>query len=456
MEIIAQDCQAYSWAWVEESVAGTIAVWDGCAPEWNEGVVLATLERCGLPHYELEEQQRREAAYDEAMLAVERELKTAPLTSTEQLRTQERVTAAFARFSAAALDLDGEAVELLTNDFLPVGTGLARWARTFDPGLSMADIIQACRNAWTACGMQPLLGEKVRLTLSVLGYSLLYPYSDNYLDRVDISAEHKMRFSRHFRGLLRGELVPVRDFTEEALLSLIELIEGEYPRLQYPQVFECLLAIHRAQEESICQLDGEASYSAAQILQMSCAKGGTSVLADACLARGSLTEQESGFAFQWGVLLQLGDDLQDVKDDVRRGSATLFSRAAELGEPLDALVIQLLNFSDRVAARMDELPHGSTGLKELLRMSWRSLILRAVGDSHEYFSPGFLELVEPASPFRFSFLRSRNERLTSQQGLYATLFQAFLERSKDTAYISGPPDHRESGLDGIRLTRRFQ
>ena len=57
---------------------------------------------------------------------------------------------------------------------------------------------------------------------------------------------------------------------------------------------------------------------------MSCAKGGTSVLADACMARGWLNEEESRFAFDWGVLLQLGDDLQDVREDMQRGSMTLF------------------------------------------------------------------------------------------------------------------------------------
>jgi hypothetical protein len=45
-----------------------------------------------------------------------------------------------------------------------------------DPDLSVAGIIQAARNAWTACGLQPLLGVPLALTPSILGYSLLYPY----------------------------------------------------------------------------------------------------------------------------------------------------------------------------------------------------------------------------------------------------------------------------------------
>src|SRR3974390_3017863 len=86
-----------------------------------------------------------------------------------------------------------------------------------------------------------------------------------------------------------------------------------------------------------------------------CAKGGTSVLADACLVRGSLDEAESEFAFLWGVMLQLGDDLQDVREDLERGSDTLFTRAIRAGRPLDALVEQLLNFAATVGDRMDAL-----------------------------------------------------------------------------------------------------
>jgi hypothetical protein len=125
--------------------------------------------------------------------------------------------------------------------------------------------------------------------------------------------------------------------------------------------------------------------------------------------------------------LQLGDDLQDLRDDLRRNSVTLFSRAATLGQPLDSLAIQLLNFGVQVGSRMDRLPNGTTSLKDLLKMSWRSLIVRAVADSHEFFTPAFIREAEQWSPFRFDFLRTRHDKLANKQGLYAMLFDAFLE-----------------------------
>ena len=407
----------YNWSWVETRVAQTIEIWNVCAGPRPLG---------GL-QYSRNDQRQREKAYDQGLRAVERELRQAPKNRTERIATQDRITASFARFSAAALDLQPDAVRLLTEEFLPAGTKLARWARQFDPGLSMADIVQACRNAWTACGLQPLLGERVGLTSSILGYSLLYPYSDNYLDCADVSAEAKRRFSGRFRDRLLGEMAAPQNDREAAVWALVALIEEQYPRALYPQVFECLLAIHRAQEASIAQLSSRDHDDELDILRVSVAKGGSSVLADACLARGRLSDEESRFAFEWGVLLQLGDDLQDLREDMQRGSVTQFSRAAALGASLDSLVMQLLTFSEQVAARMDRLPDGSGMLKDLLRMSWRSLILRAVADSHEFFSKEFLKEAECCSPFRFHFLRARQDRLTSRRGLYAALFDAFLE-----------------------------
>jgi hypothetical protein len=426
--------ELYSWSWVQAQVAQTIQI-------WNRSAIPSGLRG---PQYVLQEQQKREKAYDEALEAIERELRRAPRTKAERIETQDRIVAAFARFSASALGLEKEAVKLLTDDFLPAGTKFARWARRFDPNLSMADIVQACRSAWTACGLQSLLGDPMEITPSILGYSLLYPYSDNYLDRSDVTAEAKLRFSERFRERLRGKRPPAVNHREAALWALVELIDGQYPRPRYPQVYECLLAIHQAQEESIAQLGGRGHCSDPEVLRITCAKGGTSVLADACLAHGWLSEAESRFSFEWGVLLQLGDDLQDVREDLLRGSVTLFTRAAALGTPLDALVTQLLNLSERVAAEMDNLPNASWTLKELLRMSWRSLIVGAVANSPKLFSPGFLAEAERLSPFRFEFLRRRHKKLTSRKGLYASLFEVFLEEPDGEDHKLPLPESRRT------------
>jgi hypothetical protein len=411
----------YSWSWVEARVAESISVWNDCRHAF-----LPTS-----PRYSRKEQRKREIAYDEGLRAVQREARRSPRTPAERLLVRQRVVALFPRFAAIALGLEGQAIQLLTGNFLPVGTQLARWARNFDATLGVDESIQACRNAWTACGLQALLGRPMELTPSILAYSLLYPYSDNYLDRPDLSTADKLQFSERFRQRLCGQLHSPLNPHEAAVWTMVQLIEEQYARPLFPQVFDSLLAIHRAQEESIAQLNNGVLFDlyggGIDVLRISCAKGGTSVLADACLAQPWLTPDESRFSFEWGVLLQLGDDLQDVEADLRRGSVSLFSRAAAEGRPLDSLVRQLLNLSLHVAGLMDRLPNGTPSLKNLLRMSWRSLILMAVADAKQLFSPAFLAELEPCSSFSFDFLRDRNEKLAGRQALYATLFEAFLE-----------------------------
>jgi hypothetical protein len=411
-------------AWVSSAVNLAMEEWALSSGSWTSAG----------PAYTARQQKQREMAYDRAIDDVRRTCrKRAP-------DAEDRLTRSFARLGAEALDLGPDAVDLLTHGFLPVGKSLARWAHRFDPALSQADITQAARNAWTACGMQPLFGLPLRLTPSILGYSLLYPYSDNYLDHRAVTHDDKVRFSRRFRARLRGEAPPAADTHESSVWQMVRLIEDEFPRLAYPVVFDALLAIHKAQEESVRQQDECNGLDARELLRITCAKGGTSVLADACLVRGILNRPEAEFAFLWGVLLQLGDDLQDVHEDLDRGSDTLFTRAVRAGRPLDGLVEQLLNFSEMAGARMDALPDGSAMHKALLRMSWRSLILMSVGQVPKYFTQQFLARMEPCSPFRFKFLRKRREKLAGDCGLFERIFELMLnsDNQREASLLPSP------------------
>ena len=410
----------FTGAWLESQTARTGAAWHACAhPPLPSG-----------PAYTMEKQSTSERVYDDCLRSVERGLRSRPRTATERTAFRDHLMAVFSLFAASALGLESPAIDLIAQGFLPAGVEFARRARHFDAALTMPEIVQACRNAWTAYGFQPLLDESAHITPSIVGYSLLYPYTDNYLDRRDASSAAKRLFCARFRRRLRGEHLPVRDAHEASIWALVGMIESQYPRAHYPQVFASLLAIHLAQEQSVAQLSAAQSLSGDEILRISCAKGGTSVLADACLVRGWLTEQESQIAFDWGVLLQLGDDLQDIREDLHRGSATLFTRAAAAGILLDHLVIQLLNFSEAVGAGLECLPTGPATLKNLLRMSWRSLIVAAVANAPEFFSPAFLRELERASPFRFAFLRARHRKLASRSGLFPAVFNALIEETR--------------------------
>ena len=425
----------FTWSWVQSQVSAAIAEWNTCA----------ALSPADPPHFTppehftLPEQKVREDEYDRALRLVEDEAKKLRRRPGERAAAQDRIVAVFPRFAKIALGLEDDAIHMLTDGFLPIGTQFAQWAKRFDPDLPMTDTIQACRNAWTMCGIQPLVGDRMRLTPAILGYSLLYPYTDNYLDDARIPPARKLEISMRFRDRLCGLRIEPRDRQEATVWAMVRLIEEQFSRQIYPQVYECLLAIHQAQEDSLAQLKKSRAQTP-DLLRLSFAKGGTSVLADACLSHGYLTDAQARFAFHWGVLLQLGDDLQDIEEDLKNGSETLFSQAAGQRIPLDSLVRQLLAFSDRVADQVDQLPDGDPALKRLLRGSWRSLILMAVARSHRFFSKDFLAELEPSSPFRFAFQRERHKRLAGRSGLYKVLFESFLASEAGLPDLPSPEE----------------
>jgi hypothetical protein len=378
------------------------------------------------------EQAAREAQLDAFLESIERELRSLPRTRPERQAARERITRAFARFARAGLDLEDRHLEwLLRGGFSTLGTELARRARRFDPAVSTADILQASRNAWTACALQVLLGGTMHLTAGIFAYSMLYPYTDNYLDSPSVPPEAKLGFSVRFGRRLAGEDVAPENHHEEVIWRLVGLIEGQYDRDGWPQVFESLLKIHHAQQNSIALLGRGTGSRGIDVVRLSFDKGGASVLADGYLAAGALSPQEAQFVFGWGVLLQLADDLQDVREDCRDGMLTVFSEIAGR-EPLDERTSRALHFGQRVMQWMNGLPgRDCGGLKELIGKSSRSLLVRAAGETPDLYTSGYTAELETHSPFRFAFLNERRKRLASRSGLLSRLFEAFLEGDED-------------------------
>lgn len=378
------------------------------------------------------EQLDRERHLDRFLKSIEAELLRVPRTREERKQARERITAAFREFGRSAVDLGDDHLKLLLDDgFSAIGGDLGRQARRFDPGVSAADIMQACRNTWTACGLQVLINGSMKVTPSIFAYSMLYPYSDNYMDDPAVTREAKLTFSERFRARLAGEAVAPANDREAAIWRLVSVIESQYARADYPLAFASLLAIHHAQEESLRLLRraGDAN-DGVDVLGLSFAKGGSSVLADAYLAGGSIGVDMASFAFNWGVLLQLADDLQDVRRDRERGLLTLFSQAAQR-EPLDEITNHTLQFGQRVLAVLSPLGMDCEALKDLIKTSSYSLLIRSAGEAGELYSNAYLARLERYSPFHFRFWRERRAQLARRSGSLSKLFEAFLAGEDD-------------------------
>ena len=120
-----------------------------------------------------------------------------------------------------------------------------------------------------------------------------------------------------------------------------------------------------------------------------------------------------------------------MREDMKRGSVTLFSRRAALNKPLDSLVVQLLRFGEEVGTRMDGLPNGGEEIKlNPTTTSWRSLIIAAIARPHESsLSLDFSAEAERCSPFalNFSWARGTRRLVSRQRSIYDVFFDAFLE-----------------------------
>jgi len=418
----------WTFAGWEDLVQDALAEWENCP------VCLPPFPKT----FTVAEQAAREAHLEEFLKSIQGDLRRPPRTQSGRKALREWLTLAFERFGKAGLDLQDDHLALLLNDgFSAIGTQMARWARRFDPSISPADIFQATRNAWTAGGLQMLLGREMRLTPAIFAYSMLYPYTDNYLDNTSVPSEEKRKFSVRIRRRLSGEMIAPDREGEATLWKLFEMIEGQYPRADWPQVYASLLAIHQAQENSLRQHRAALALSRDDILKLSFEKGGASVLADGHLAAGSLSYEEAQFLFGWGALLQLVDDLQDLRQDRRDGSLTIFTQAAGR-VPLDELTTHTLSFGQQIMRRMDHMPVRCQPLKEMIQKSYMSLLIWSAGECPELFTRDFLAELETHSPFRFASVAARRKQVAKLTGPLTRLFEAFLEDEKGQAVYSLP------------------
>lgn len=285
-----------------------------------------------------------------------------------------------------------------------------REARAFDPGLKREEIYQGLRNVWIMNGLQLMLGLPVRITPSILAYSLLYPYSDNLLDDPTLSGADKAAFSDRFEQCLRGRGPMGNNHRERCISALVEMIAGEYPRDRYPQVHQSLLAIHRAQTRSLRLCNNGNQLTGDEILAICFDKGGTSVLADGYLVAGNLSPETSRFFYGYGVWLQLADDLQDLEEDLANNTTTLFSGRQENEERL-ALTNRTFHFGRKI---MEDIKYCEGGVSqqfgEVILKSIETMMIQSAGLNHRFYSPEYRKTLEYFSPVGFDYLAEARKK----------------------------------------------
>ncbi|HEY8890641.1 MAG TPA: hypothetical protein VIM70_10330 [Clostridium sp.] len=292
--------------------------------------------------------------------------------------------------------------------------------KEFDNSITLDKMVQALRNVWIMNILQVLFDIKVECTPSVFAYSMLYPYTDNYLDSTEISFEEKKAINERFKLRLEGKQIKGSNPYEEGLFKLVSIIESQYPRDCYREIYEGLLCIHAAQCKSLIQQKGMRSPYEMDILGISTEKGGTSVLADAYLVHGGMNDAQADFIFAYGTLLQFCDDLQDAKEDLKNGHMTIFSQTSEKWN-LDSITNALFDFSNKIMDLDDGFISKESQMKNFLKKNLVSLIFEAISQNYNLYSKEYIKNIEKYYSFRMSYTRKLYKKIKNNYSNFESI-----------------------------------
>lgn len=339
-------------------------------------------------------------------------LENLPRTEQERDELREQLSTEMRQFALSTFSFEQRHLDFIEKSrMVEASLKFVRMARDFDPAISGDDIYQAGRNVMTSNLIQLLLGLKVEVTPSIFAYSMLYPYTDNYLDDPAVSQSTKESFNRRFRQRLLGEALIPKNPAERTIDQLFELIESEWERSENPLVYDNLLAIHNAQIRSLGLIDPDAGPYEKDVLGISFEKGGTSVLADGYLVAGSLTEGQAKYLFGYGAYTQLMDDLEDVTEDLEANRLTIFSQTAPYRK-LDHLTNRLIHFGRAVLADLDVFDtETAKSLFEIIDRALDPILIDIIGRSNGYFSKRYLRALEKHSAYRFQKIKKLRKKL---------------------------------------------
>jgi hypothetical protein len=379
--------------------------------------------------YCLGEKFPREKVIEAFLNDLVKDLSDTARTRSELRSARERIMQRARLVGVSTLDFSEQELDVIErNHFAETAIDFVEKSRQFDPDISAEDIFQGGRNAWSMNLLQYVMGHPIEVTPAILAYSLMYPYSDNYLDDPTLSTETKMDFSMRFgRRLVDISVQPVNAI-EEKIFDLVSMVESQYDHQSYPQVWQSLVAIHMAQTRSLALLSRPISpYEAADVLDISFEKGGTAVLADGYLVAGDLTPEQQDFLYGYGVFTQLMDDQEDIQQDWDSGQTTIFSQTARAW-PLDAVTNRLFSLGHAVQDKMDcfDAP-GIDHFRSLLRRAIDLLLVDAAGQHYRFYTRSYLKQLETYLPYRFSFMRRLRKRMARRQLSLSTLIGVFAE-----------------------------
>ncbi len=300
-----------------------------------------------------------------------------------------------------------------------------RRAKNFSPSITQDELGQALRNYLVYLVFRVQNNLTPDLSDAIFGYSMLYPFTDNFLDAPEHTCADKRRYNRFIRDCILDACNCSPDGPDalkepEEKTGMLIRFAASLPVSSRQEPFSCseeaptqaslragLLLMLEAQEESQRQSDSRLHLSESEIFSISLFKGGLSVLLDRFLTGAPLTQDDIIFYTGFGLLLQLADDLQDIASDKTEGSRTLFSVRSSIQE-MDALLCRLYAYTDSLLA---SCPVSNPEMNTFLHTCCFHLLSASAAGSGEFFSPKLLQRLEESFPVSFAFLKEHRQLL---------------------------------------------
>lgn len=318
-------------------------------------------------------------------------------------------------------------------------------AERYDSTIDHDELFKASHVVWCMVAFQLQLNLPVVLSDSMFGYNMLYPYTDDLVDCNDVSREAKKDFAHLFHErLLIGEsnynskshfdgqqsnvdelqlppsLQPFADRVGK-IFDMVKFIENDWIRDdEHRSVYMGLATIHESQMKStLLHARPEEGYTPtmAQIEAISAEKGGASVIAAGFLIEGRLTRTKMAYLEYLGFGLQLVDDLQDVKEDMKNNHRTIFTQSIAEGQTLDAPTARLIQYfySTPAYAKFSDDHHTVSNARNRVTLPYYIhvsmmmfcvvLVLEAVSQLRQYYSTEFYRELSTLSPVTFNNLQ---------------------------------------------------
>lgn len=275
-----------------------------------------------------------------------------------------------------------------------------RHVRSFAPELNFENIGQALRNYIVYTMFKEIHQVNNGFHMPAFGYSMLYPFTDNYIDSGKCTKQDKAFYNQIIRDKIKGNPVHPISIHQTKTCDLLQAIASNYSKEANSCASELLLMMLEAQELSISQQDKDLPLSYQERLNITAYKGGISVLIDRFFVDKEITEEDLLFYLGFGFFLQLADDLQDINEDSNNRHSTLFTFDLHKA-PEEGTVNQLLNL---VHSLITEYSSGNDRFMKFILSTCYQLIFISAIQSKEFFFKEYLSKLEDYLPVTLAFL----------------------------------------------------